>query len=336
MINRRKFKNILIFGHSNIGDVCYDLILAKPLRDTFPQARISFVTSAQAMEIAKSVKSIDEVIVFDKHSVHKGLSGYLRFISQIRRKHFDLNIILRDVQMHYFFGIPTQIKSKKKSTQVKQKHPAQKNIELLERIGISWVTPEFELDFSDKEEDSVNQIIGAVGKDSLTVGIMPFSAWRLKCWPVDKWNKLIEFLTGELTAKVFVFGKSSGSPWEEDFKIKLTQKAISLIDKCTLRESLAAIKKLDLFIGSDTSLLHFASCLHIPTIGLYGPTDHKVFYPFFHKNLVLSAESPLECMPCYRNPEVGPCGVKDNPAQCMLDITVEQVINKVKQVTEFR
>ncbi|MCP4650726.1 MAG: glycosyltransferase family 9 protein [PVC group bacterium] len=343
----KKVKKILVFGHSNIGDVCYDLIGIKPLREAFPHAHISFVTSLKAQEVVKTVFAIDEVIIFDKQGKDRGMLRYLRFIGEIRKNCFDLSIILRRMQMYYFFGIPVQIKAQ----EVEQRHVALRNLQILEVLGIKPATPEFGtstklssasimskdsrmigFSFSDEENKFTQERLGEKNQDELFVGIMPFSAWKLKCWPVEKWNELIEFLTGELKAKVFVFGKTGDTAWETDFVKRISKDAVSVINKCTLRQSLAIINKLDLFVGVDTSLLHFASCMQVPAIGLYGPTDHKVFYPFFHEDYAIVSKDQLKCAPCYRQSEVGPCGVKDNPAQCMIDIDINQIVEKIKTV----
>ena len=122
--------------------------------------------------------------------------------------------------------------------------------------------------------------------------------------------------------------------WEKKFVELLSDKASSLVNKCTLPQSLGMVQRMNLFIGVDTSLLHFASCMRIPAIGLYGPTDKEVFYPFFHKNFSIVSDKPLKCAPCYRHSEVGPCGVKDVPAQCMINISVEQVVEKVRKALD--
>ena len=89
---------------------------------------------------------------------------------------------------------------------------------------------------------------------------------------------------------------------------------------------------MDLFIGLDTSLLHLASCMQVPTIGLYGATDKEFIYPFFHKANVINSNAELSCRPCYPGLDGGSCKAQDKPGPCMEYITPEQVINKIKQV----
>jgi heptosyltransferase II len=326
----QNIKKILIFGHSNIGDICYDMVVVNPLATAFPQAKISFITSPNGIDIAKTIKGIAQIITFDKHGKDKGLWGYLRFMAMIRKEKFDFAIILRDVQMHYFFNIPNIIKFKKNSYPNQELHLAQEYLQFLESQGIKARKAEFEFKFTDDDLQYAHKIFkeNKAVDNGLRIGIMPLAAWPLKSWPIDKWNGLIDKLVGQMKAKVFLFGRTGSSDWDKGIKQKLSDKAISLIDQTTLSQSMALLKSLDIFIGPDTSLLHLASCMGIETIGLYGATDPDFIYPLFHKQNIIFSQADLECMPCYPGPNGGSCNVHE-PAQCMNAISLEQVGEKI-------
>ncbi|MCG2710951.1 MAG: glycosyltransferase family 9 protein [Candidatus Omnitrophica bacterium] len=329
----KNYKNILIFGHSNIGDVCYDLAVVHPLRQAYPDARISFVTSKKSSCLGKVVSGIDELIIFDKHGEDKGLRGYMRFVKNIRSRKFDLGLILRDMQMFYFFNIPEIIKLKKSDVRDNTYHVAQKYTRLLLELGIERKEPKYEFKFSDKQTNYIKQLFltHEVTKDAFKVGIMPLAGWALKCWPVEHWNALIDKLSEEFKAKIFLLGKTGSSEWEKQFKQKISSKAVTLIDNSTIDESSVLIHNMDLFIGPDTSFLHLASCMRIPTVGLYGATDREFIYPLFHKEYIVNSRADLECMPCYPGANGGSCKAK-GPGPCMEKITPEEVMEKIKQV----
>ncbi|MFH1460594.1 MAG: glycosyltransferase family 9 protein [Candidatus Omnitrophota bacterium] len=334
MLKNINYQNILIFGHSNIGDVCYDLGIISVLKNNFPQSRISFISSPKSQEVASLVQEIDEVIVFDKYNKNKGILGHLKFVNLINKKKFDLAIILRG-QMHYFFNIPKIIQLTRNKKNNLNRPALEQYIDLLKQIGIKDANIKFNFNFSQKDIDFVKKevLINQDRREKIKIGIMPFAAWKLKCWPVEKWNELVKQLQEKYKAEVFVFGKTrENDQWEDDFNKNLSKNIISFVNKCTLRKTLAIISQLDLFIGCDTSLLHFASCLRVNTIGLFGPTNSKKYYPFFHKDLVVISKSKLNCMPCFQKKEVGPCGVKGKPAACMQEITVKEVMDRVIQV----
>ena len=98
--------NILIIGHSNIGDVCYDLAVVNPLRRQYPGARISFLASSRAKNILQGYDGLDKVFTFDRHTKDRGLFGRLRLMGTLVRERFDLAIIFKNTLMHKFLGIP--------------------------------------------------------------------------------------------------------------------------------------------------------------------------------------------------------------------------------------
>ena len=204
------YKNILIFAHSNIGDVCYDLAVVYPLRETYPDAKISFVTSKKAALLGKIVSGIDELMIFDKHGDDKGLTGYVRFMRKIRFRRFDLAIVLRDMQMYYFFNVPTILKLKKSDVRNNKYHVVEKYIRLLSKFGIKAKEPKYKFKFSDEQNKYISRLFKEhkVDDDTLKVGIMPLAGWPLKCWTVEHWNKVIDFLSEKYKAKIFLIGKT--------------------------------------------------------------------------------------------------------------------------------
>ena len=336
-MNQKKIKKILIFGHSNIGDICYDMAVVSPLKKAFPNAKIYFIISPKGSDIGNTVKGIDQVIIFDKHVKYRGLIGYLRFIAEIRAEKFDLAIILRDMQMHYFFNIAKVLKFKKDSVSSDAIHVADKYLMFLRGHGIKADKAEFEFKFSDQDSEyAVNLFKEKLSdKKKLRVGIMPLAAWPLKCWPIESWNIVIEKINKQFGAKVFLFGKTGSSEWDKQVNSKMSNYAITTIDKNTISESMALIKSLDIFIGPDSSFLHFASCMGIETIGLYGATSPDFIFPLFHKHNIIYSKANLECMPCYPGPHGGSCNAHE-PAECMQAISVDEVFKKIVDILNLK
>ena len=329
----KKYKNILIFAHSNIGDVCYDLAVVYHLKKTYPDSRISFVTSKKSAEISKVVLGVDQIIIFDKYKADKGIIGYIRFIQKIRSSKFDLGIILRDMQMYYFFNIPVVIKLKKSEVRDNRYHVARKYMRLLSKIGIKNREPKYKFSFSLEQKEYIENLFlkHKVGQDSLKIGIIPIAGWIFKCWGVEHWNVLIDKLVEEFNAKIFLLGKTGSSDWEKQFKKKISTKAVSLIDDSSIDESSVLVHNMDLFLGLDTSFLHLASCMGIPTVGIYGATDREFIYPFFHRDFIVNSQAAMKCMPCYPGPNGGSCK-STGPGPCMERITPEEVMEKIRQV----
>ena len=61
--------------------------------------------------------------------------------------------------------------------------------------------------------------------------------------------------------------------------LRLLPDAIDLSGKITLTEVAACMRRLDLFIGNDSGLMHLAAASETPTLGLFGPSHASQYAP---------------------------------------------------------
>ena len=64
-------------------------------------------------------------------------------------------------------------------------------------------------------------------------------------------------------------------------------KLFNLVGKTNLAEIFLIMKECDLFIGNDSGLMHLSAASNIPTIGLFGPTNDKLYAPFGKKCFII-------------------------------------------------
>ena len=331
----RFVKRILIIGHVNIGDVCYNLSVASPLRNSFPDAEISLATSSAMKDLFKGYPGIDNFIIFDKHGADRGFSGRLKFIKNIRKERFDLAVVLNSSLMYHFLGIPAiwRLKSRFCVTESgEDMHVVDAYQKLLGSHGIAVKEVVFNFGFTLQEKVSVQSFLknSGISHSETVIGIAPMANWSLKCWPVENWNELIDDLAARRNFKVVVFGKAGNDPYSMKVASEISRKAVSAIDKFTLRETGALLERCRLFISSDSGLLHFASCLKVPCLGLFGPTGSKHYYPYSFRSGVAQSKADLSCMPCSRSRNFARCKAEGGSAPCMKFISPEEVLKSLE------
>jgi ADP-heptose:LPS heptosyltransferase len=328
------FKNILILGHSNIGDVCYDLAVVRPLRRGYPGAKLSLLTSSNTQDLVRGFAGIDEIFIFDKHTHHKKFLQLVKLIRHLRAKKFDLAVVLKKSLFFYFLGI-SKVWTLKGAYASRKSVPAVDSyLDLLRSHGVKIEeTAEFNFSFSQDELRSADTFLTGhnIRAQETVVSIGPFANWSLKCWPLQQWNELINILTSEFNLKVLIIGKTGHDRYSQELARRLSGEAISAVNQCSLKESMALIKRSKLFISSDTSLLHIASCMRVPCLGLYGPTATVRYYPYFHRQQVIVAVSLPSCAPCLKTRHFGRCK-QEGKAPCMQAISVEEVLGKVRSL----
>ena len=55
----------------------------------------------------------------------------------------------------------------------------------------------------------------------------------------------------------------------------------------------ACLKRSALFVGNDSGLMHMAAAAGIPTVGVFGPTPHKIYQPYGRRAVSVLAPQGL-------------------------------------------
>ena len=84
------------------------------------------------------------------------------------------------------------------------------------------------------------------------------------------------------------------------------------------------LQKSILVVSCDTGVLHLASYFDVPVIGLFGPSDEKIYGPWSNNFKIVSEN--IECRPC-RKPD---CKLKT--VECMSKISVDKVLDSIDAV----
>jgi heptosyltransferase II len=323
-------KNVLIIGHSNIGDVCYNLAVVKPLQRHFPEAKIHFLTSSRCREIVDGYNGIHSAIIYDRSGKDKGFFRQIRFVLGLRERGFDLVVVLKKSARQVFLGAKNVWRIE--AGKLCQEHPVDRYLKLLRDNGINADKAIFDFTASKQEADFCRQFFqdNNISPNDKLACIMPLAAWSLKSWPVEKWNELAGVLIHQRGFKVIAVSRLPDNSLGRKVLASLS-KDIIMADKTTLRQAMAIIERSNVFIGPDSSLLHIASCMETKTIGLYGPTPASCFYPYFHRSNIVMPRKKFNCMPCCPGMRVT-CNKGEHWhdfGPCMQDIRVEDVLAKI-------
>lgn len=57
-------------------------------------------------------------------------------------------------------------------------------------------------------------------------------------------------------------------------------KLIDLVGRLSLLETAACLKQCQVFVGNDSGLMHMAAAVGTPSIGLFGPSDDRMYAPY--------------------------------------------------------
>lgn len=160
------------------------------------------------------------------------------------------------------------------------------------------------------------------------IGIAPFAQHIGKIWPQDQTEALLRILSDSGKYKIQLFGSKSEAEIL-DLWAKLYPNVESLAGKYTFEEELSKIFSLDLMVSMDSSNMHFASCLGVPVVSIWGATDPCRGFYGWRQNPDWAIYADMKCRPCSKYGDK-PCKLKGYP--CMKAVTPEMVAAKIASV----
>lgn len=293
------------------------------------QARIVVLASPIAAQVLKynpwqlQVKAADEKW------------DLLRMLTQVRKERFDLAVSLSQRGGFFTRFCATPVWSDFTLTAIKaDRSVVEMCQDVLRIIGIDSDERETEFWYRSQEEHSIELFL----RSSAFSGEQPLVAVHVgghffirKRWALTNFIETIRFLTDSLGLQVVLIGGQEDV--EESLIIKsLFPRIISSVGILKLAETAALLKQCSLFIGNDSGPLHLAAALHIPTIGLFGPTDPRQFYPYrapLHRFIYKG----LSCSPCYRfGGGIWQYVPRCSKAYCMEAITINELTSVVREL----
>lgn len=320
------YASILIIKLDELGDVAMMLPLLAALKHSKPDAKVTVVVNSQTSDLLAGMKGIQLLSVdVTCHHLLRPLVlpiRHYRFAKRhFDRQSFDLCLLPRrdadDVYatfLAYFSRASRRIGFSEKSTPRKAErnrcydrlltdvfdataveHETTCNLRLLDYAGISSAKlaplqcylPESV--FSNAES--------ALSESRLPyIAICPSSGHsELKQWGADRFAEVAGTLTSAGYPIVLLGGKNDvelGARIES----AVTGTCINLTGKTSLPEVLAILNRCRVFLGNDAGLIHLASALGIPAVGVFGSSCHHRFGPWGEGHSVLVRE--ISCSPC--------------------------------------
>jgi heptosyltransferase-2 len=329
---------ILVINLMHIGDLLLVTPALRTLRTNYPSAHIALLADAKLQDLVQYNKNIDELLIIDKKGYHNKLVNYLKFISDIRNKKFDVVINLHANERASFiaafsggkkivgyatFGLGLffdKVIENRKAI----KHQVHSHFDVLrETLDITKIDDRgIEMWLDEKADHRAEQIWNAAfGEKSIkVVGLNIGASWETKRWRKEYYAELADRLL-DMGYGVAYYGGPMDVEIVNETMGLMRNKEHSLLrtftGKMTLLELAALLKKCSVLVTNDTGPMHVAVAMNVPLVSMFGPSPVLGFYPYNDKSIVLKTAE-----------ECHPCGKHQCPKQheCMWQIDVETVM----------
>ena len=335
--------NILIVKLSAIGDVIHALPVSRAIKETFPEAKVTWAVEPPAYDILAGNPCVDEILIFEKKKF-KTFGGFSENFLPMRKKlregrydiALDLQGLAKSAALAYFSGAPkrfgtadmremSSLVSKPVAGPNAKGHIVERYLDVARAIGCRVHEVEFPMEIPERDEESAKEELSQSGvPEGATYAVLAVGAnWPNKRWPASYYSLLSDWLFGQKIIPVLV----GGGPVDENIAAYIETEAkippVSIIGKTSLKELAAVIRGARLVIGGDTGPVHLAAGLRRPTVMLMGPTDANRNGPY--GQIENAVEIKRRCRWCWKR--ACPKGL-----DCLRSISTETVKEKIRDV----
>ena len=342
--------SILVVRLSSFGDVLLTIPAVKALREHYPRARLTWLVEGSVGELLSHQGFIDEVIRFPRGSIQGSMKrGNLSratqemgvFLKKLRSGKYDLIIDFHGIIKSALFsrlvrgkrmiGFGKTVAKEKRhlfynenvENEDKRLHKVERNMLIPRYLGIESVIPEVQLEAPSDAASYIDQFIARERIASPVFAINPFSSKgsRFKRWDIERYGELIRRITSNGFGKAIILW-GPGEKQEAKRLREFAGEGTFLSCPTDVPQLLALLRRVDMYIGGDTGMMHLAALAGIPVLAIFGPTDHKINGPYGTIHRIIRKE-----LPC------SPCKNKDcRERRCLRDISVDEVIEAVLEI----
>ena len=264
---------ILFITASRIGDAVLSSGLIRALAEEIPGARFTIVASRLTAPLFVQTPGLARIIVMDKQplSLH-----WWRLWLEVRKQRWGLVVDLRGSAMARLLR-PTR-----RAVHIPSAQITHKVIEAAHLLKLEDQPPEPFLFTSPAIEARAEALTRGPGP---ILAMAPAANWVGKTWPAERFALAARALVGVggplAGGRLMVLGGWADQSAAAPLRGAVPRgRLIDLVGEADLLVSFAALKHARLFIGGDSGLMHMAAAAGAPTLGLFGPSDERLYRPW--------------------------------------------------------
>jgi ADP-heptose:LPS heptosyltransferase len=130
------------------------------------------------------------------------------------------------------------------------------------------------------------------------VCIHPGATWPAKQWLSERFGELADLLAAKLGLQAIMIGDAKDAA-EINAALKHSVSNVKVLHDLPLRQLAAIISHCSLFVGNDAGPMHIAAALGTPTIGLFGPGEENIWFPYSTTEGHSALRKDVPCHPCH-------------------------------------
>lgn len=261
-------KTFLVFNTSCFGDVLLCNSLCQNIKRVFPDSKTVFICDKPFYEVAKYQKDVDDVVIYDKRGKHKGLIGFIKFLSEFKYKKAFASFItyrnMRNLAVSKLTGTKYIYEAQKLDIKLSTQDKHNQLIKPLTHKKIENLPIRYEV------EDSLPEIVKEFfNNDKKYIALCTTSKLIKKDMPIEVAIDLINKINEKGKYEVVFVGAGPKSKEYAQNLEEMNCKFINLVNKTTIYGLAQVLKACEKVISVDTGTLHLACALDIPVTAIF-------------------------------------------------------------------
>ncbi len=300
-----------------IGDVIMATAVLRALRRGYPQAHITWAVGGWSKAAVENHDLLDAVLDTGPAALPvKSVSGFVRFVQQLRSGGFDLAVsLVRSPLMSLavrLSGIPHRagldsagrgfgynIRAPIDPNEIR--HEAEIYLEVARALGLDTAGCYANVPVDESQWPHLARALVARHIDpqhylviNPTGGRNPGMMMDAKRWPAQNFAALADQLANRLNAAVILLGGPGDADILNSVQAHMTTPAAAFVGELSFPQIALLASRARLYIGNDTGLSHLAAAAGASTAAIFGPSDPRRYAPFAPHVLPLWKPAPVQ------------------------------------------
>lgn len=340
---------VLVRATNWLGDAVMSIPALREIRRVYPNADIVILARQWVADLYAREDFCDRILVYDHQGRHAGALGKLRLANELRRERFDEAILLQNAfdaaLLAFLARIPVRIGYARDARGILltesvpapapgaiAEHQRFYYLELLRRAGRIDTLPEC----ADIQLGGIEAAATAGRKrwvnrglpEGPWVGVSPGAAYGgAKRWLPERFAGAARSLANQLGANIAVFGSPAEAELCQAIAARAGAGAHSLAGQTSLAEFIELAATCSVYLTNDSGPMHVAAALGLPTVAVFGATDHVATGPSASWAKVVRHQ--VECSPCM----LRECPIDH---RCMTAVTADEVVAEALVLLDAR
>ena len=259
---------ILFIGSGSIGDAIISTGILAHLLDSYPEAAFTIAVGLAASQLFEAFPELEKLIIIRKQPYNK---HWLVLWREVKQQEWDIVVDLRGSLISYL------LKAKKRfvfRNPDKNKSKAEQLAKLLNLDS----PPPTRLWASGKAKQNAENLLARYENRELIV-FAPKTNSAAKDWAIENYAELAIRLFKKNEMFIVLATAAQQESVQALVKAIPESNMLDLSGETDLLMAYAILERSHLFVGNDSGLLHLSAAAGTKSIGIFGPSNDKVYAP---------------------------------------------------------